>query len=115
MSKRLILAIVIAAARLGMQACATSSTQQTASTVPTCAQGQTDCQSESTKSSWDFSFRCAYRNCGDLRYRTSFARRPNADTDSSIGYLTSLTRYEDAEIRFISYLSTRHGTLFLSV
>jgi hypothetical protein len=56
MFKRLILAIVIAAATLGMQACVTSSTEQTASTAPTCAQGQTDCQSESTKSSWGFFF-----------------------------------------------------------
>jgi hypothetical protein len=56
MLKRLILATVIAAATLGMQACATSSTEQTASTVPTCAQGQTDCQSQTTKSSWGFFF-----------------------------------------------------------
>jgi hypothetical protein len=56
MLKRLIFATVIAAATLGLQACATTSTEQTASSVPTCAQGQTDCQSESTKSSWGFFF-----------------------------------------------------------
>ncbi len=56
MFKRLIFATVIAAATLGLQACATSSTEQTAATVPTCAQGQTNCQSETTKSSWGFFF-----------------------------------------------------------
>lgn len=56
MFKRLIIATVFAAATLGLQACATTSTEETASTVPTCAQGQTDCRSESTKSSWGFFF-----------------------------------------------------------
>ena len=56
MFKRFIFATLFAAATLGLQACATTSTEQTASTVPTCGQGQTNCQSESTKSSWGFFF-----------------------------------------------------------
>ena len=56
MFKRLVFATLFIATTLGMQACATSSTEQSAATVPTCAQGQTDCQSQTTKSSWGFFF-----------------------------------------------------------
>jgi outer membrane biogenesis lipoprotein LolB len=56
MFMRIIFATLVAVATLGLQACSTSSTEQTASTVPACSQGQTNCQSETTKSSWGFFF-----------------------------------------------------------
>jgi hypothetical protein len=56
MFKRIIFATLVAAAMLGMQACFSSSTEQSASTVPACSQGETNCQSATTKSSWGFFF-----------------------------------------------------------
>ena len=56
MFERMIFVTLVAIAMLGMQACFSSSTEQTASTVPSCSQGQIDCKSETTKSSWGFFF-----------------------------------------------------------
>jgi hypothetical protein len=56
MFKRIIFASLVAVATLGMQACFSSSTEQSGSTVPTCSQGETNCQSTTTKSSWGFFF-----------------------------------------------------------
>ena len=55
MLKRIIFAIWVAIATIGMQACFSSSTEQSAST-PACSQGETNCKSATTKSSWGFFF-----------------------------------------------------------
>jgi hypothetical protein len=56
MLKRIIFAIWVAIATLGMQACFSSSTEQSTSTAPACSQGETTCKSATTKSSWGFFF-----------------------------------------------------------
>ena len=56
MFKRIIFATLVTAATFGMQACFSSSTEPSASTIPACSQGETNCQSTTTKSSWGFFF-----------------------------------------------------------
>jgi hypothetical protein len=56
MFKRMIFAALVAIATLGMQACFSSSSEQSAATAPNCPQGATNCQSATTKSSWGFFF-----------------------------------------------------------